>query len=96
MHLDDARPLVASGIQVQAPARQGGKRRGLGAGEGLHLILSALGAVREWTGVRWKNGRDAQGNPVAIAMIQNAEFLTTPDGETSLRCSDQPGVSKGA
>jgi hypothetical protein len=81
---------VASGIQVQSPARQGAKRRGMQPGEGLHLILTALGAAREWTGVKWKNGRDAHGAPVAIAIIQNAEFSMAQDGETTLRQSGQP------
>ncbi len=59
----------------------------MGPVEGLHLILSALGAAREWTGVQWKNGRDAHGAPVAIAVIQNAEFSMTQSGETTLRQS---------
>lgn len=94
MHLDDSKPLVARGLQVQAPARQGGQRRSLGVMESLSLILSALGTAQEWTGVRWKNVRDEQGVPVAIAMIRDAEFSMTQNGETILS-HDPKMISRG-
>lgn len=84
MHLDDLKPLLADGIQVQAPARQGSRRRALQVKEIMALILAALGAANRWTGVHWKNSYDSSGAPLAIAILHGAQFGEDETGNTTL------------
>jgi hypothetical protein len=44
------------------------------ADEAYALTLAALAAVNRWTGVKWKNAHDAEGKPIAIAVIPGAKF----------------------
>jgi hypothetical protein len=59
---------------VQVPAKRGGGKRETAAAEAYALTLAALGAVNRWAGVKWKNTQDAEGNPLAIAVIPGARF----------------------
>jgi hypothetical protein len=83
LHLDDAKPLIAESIQVQLPTRRGGGARETGREEAAALTLSALGTVNRWAGVKWKNIKDINGNPVAIAFIPGAKF-DNQTGKTTL------------
>ena len=83
MHLDDATPLIAESIQVQLLRTSGGGTRETGREEAAALTLSALGTVNRWAGVKWKNVKDANGNPVAIAFIPGAKF-DDQTGKTTL------------
>jgi hypothetical protein len=42
--------------------------------EAASLALSALGTVNRWAGVKWKNSKDHNGKPIAIAVIPGAKF----------------------
>lgn len=68
---------------MQVPAKRGGGKRDTAAKEAYALILAALGAVSRWTGVKWKNAQDAEGNPLAIAVIPGARFNESK-GKTTL------------
>jgi hypothetical protein len=74
---------VAESLQVQVSARRGGGRRDTVAKEAYALALAALGAVNRWTGVKWKNAQDAEGKPIAIAVIPGAKFNESK-GKTTL------------
>jgi hypothetical protein len=64
------KPLKAKSFQVQ-PARRGGAQRLPGLQESLTVLLSALGAA---AGVKWTNGHDESGTPLAVAIIPGAQF----------------------
>jgi len=55
----------------------------MAAAEAYALALAALGAVSKWAGVKWKNTQDAQGKPLAIAVIPGAKF-SDYQGKTTL------------
>lgn len=74
---------MAESLQVQVPARRGGGRRDTAVEEAYTLILAALGAANRWTGVKWKNAQDAEGKPIAIAVIPGAKFDESK-GKTTL------------
>lgn len=74
---------MAESLQVQVSARRGGGRRDTVAKEAYALALAALGAVNRWTGVKWKNAQDAEGKPIAIAVITGAKFNESK-GKTTL------------
>lgn len=63
--------------------RRGGGARDTDVDEATALTLAALGAVNRWAGVKWKNVKDANGNPVAIAVIPGAKF-DDQTGKTTL------------
>jgi len=88
VRLDDLKPLQADGIQAQAPARQGGRRRAMQVKETMALIIAALGAANRWTGVHWKNGYDSSGAPLAIAILRGAQFGEDETGYTTLNETD--------
>lgn len=48
------------------------------------LVIAALGTATRWTGVLWKNGLDANGEPVAIILMQRARFEEDETGTTAL------------
>lgn len=72
--MDDAQPLVTNPIQVQVPARRGGGQRETRPAEAYSLILSALGAVNRWAGIRWKNAKSLNGAPLAVVLIPGVQF----------------------
>jgi len=68
---------------VQVSRRRGGGKRDVELDESTALALAALGAVNRWTGVKWKNAQDMNGNPIAIAYIPRARFDDS-QGKTTL------------
>jgi hypothetical protein len=68
---------------VQVSRRRGGGKRDVELDESAALALAALGAVNRWTGVKWKNAQDVNGNPIAIAYIPRARFDDS-QGKTTL------------
>lgn len=87
MHLDDLKPLLAEGIQVRFPARQGGGKREALLLEAIAMTIAALGAINRWAGVKWQNRIDANGRPIAIAIIPGVRFVEQ-DGRTILDPAD--------
>jgi len=68
---------------VQVPARRGGGQRETRPSEAYSLVVSALGAVNQWAGVKWKNTQSPNGEPLAVVLIPGARFGES-DGRTTL------------
>jgi hypothetical protein len=78
--LETARRIVAPGA-IQLKKR--GASRLPHSAEAMALLVSALGAVDRWTGVNTLT-LDVDGQPVALAVIENARFGQDQQGHTTL------------
>jgi len=78
--LDSARQIVASGA-IQLVKRSAARLPH--SAEAMALTVSALGALNRHTGVHTLN-LDLDGQPVALAIIQNATFDQDDQGITEL------------
>jgi hypothetical protein len=54
------------------------------------LLIAALGAISQRTGVLWQNARDANGEPIAIAVVRRAHFQEDAGGQTTLTAAETP------
>lgn len=74
---------------MQVPARRGGGQRETQPAEAFRLVMAALGAIGQWSGIKWKNTQAPDGEPVAVVMIPGARF-GDKNGKTMLEKHEAP------
>jgi len=79
---------LPSAIQVQ----RRGARRLPNLSESLAMVLGALGTLNRSSGVRTVN-TELDGKPVALALIEDAQFGEDTEGNTTLDLSSPCGIS---